>query len=355
MNKNEIKIIKEDIAWMNEKTDLVAKNKGKLYITVKSSDGYGVNGILITGVSGLNGEEIFTDNEGLAIGYATAGSNTIGIKNYADIPDNMQTITVTAGERLYPTITISHRNFVSYTTSQSIRFSPSCKNVSYSLCGGGGGGSATYYSESNNVMNCGGGGGGGYVTIASLIPNYKTQYPLSIGAGGNSGYPGYGGIGSNGGVTTFNGSSANGGNGGGNNATSNFEATQFKGGKGNGDGGDGGQRAILGEAGSPGTVGYFSSFTTTVLAGGGGGGGTSKQTSNGYNKGGADFGGDSISATSNDYGQSISGVYGNEAMAPGGGGGGGSYPTASVSSAFSSYRSGRKGASGGGAFRMMLG
>lgn len=274
--------------------------KAQCIVTVKYSSGSPAKHVLITGLTDIDGNDLYTDDTGVAVGYCGTGTYQVGIKDYADIEDSLATLNAIIGNTYSIDLTITARNFLALTSTKSVRFSKNVKQLNYSVVGGGGGGGSggqygVLYNQSWGVTYGGGGGGSGYaVTVTNATFEHDQAYPCTVGSAGKGGvvtgseYAQVGADGSSGGKSSFMGTTANGGNGG-----------KFHGKTDDTVGGDGGNGMANGGTGacyqdipSPykknGTSGgnsskqiYTAYETLTLSGGGGGGGGASSSWSHG--------------------------------------------------------------------------
>ena len=277
---------------------LLSQTGGMVTVHVTPLDESPVGNLLVTGISDIDGNPVFTSSDGRAVGIAEAGKRTIGISGYADVVDSTQSVQIENGSMYELSFTVSSRNYLNISSARNIMFSPNVAIIDYDVvgAGGGGGGQGKFYG--------GAGGGGGAiqtVTGVSVVPNQV--YPVIIGAGGTTD----GQHGNPGGQSSFMETVAEGGQGGKNNSKGG-EGGQPGGGSGGNTGGDG----------TPGGV-RFSSFTQTEVCSGGGGGG-SGGNGGGGGSGGNGGGGDGGADNNN----------GKPGQKPGAGGGGGGAPDDSV-------------------------
>jgi hypothetical protein len=303
---------------------LIAENKAMIILTVNDTNGKLMKDVKVTGITDSNGNEMFTDSNGMISGFILAGSRQIGISQYADIVDFSKTLSIVAGRVYRETITVTRRNFLKITTSDPYYFSGSLVSVDVTSVGGGGGGGGGI-APSSTVNRGGGGGAGGSTKIeqgVSFAP--RTPYSAVIGAGGAAGIGGgsSGGPtnGSAGGTTSFLGVEAAGGAGG-KKATSSSGGKGGTGASGGGSGGTGAKSSAA-DDGANGTLDGFSSFTETVTYGGGGGGGGSYYYNYPGGSGG-NLGGGAGGSRIGEYARKT-GESGTDGTGGGGGGGEGS-------------------------------
>lgn len=276
---------------------LLSQTGGMVTVHVTPLDESPVGNLLVTGISDIDGNPVFTSSDGRAVGIATAGSRTIGISGYADVVDATQSIEIENGSMYELNFSISSRNYLNISSSRKVMFSPNVSTIDYDVVGAGGGGGGQ-----DRFFGGGGGGGGAIQTVTGVSVVSNQVYSVTIGAGGTTNRDN-GQTGNPGGQSSFMETVAEGGQGGKN------EGNGGKGGEGGQPGG--GSGGNTGGDGTPGGV-RFSSFTQTeVCSGGGGGGGGS-----GGNGGGGDGGADNNN--------------GKPGQKPGAGGGGGGAPDSSV-------------------------
>lgn len=240
--------VSEAFLGISAKLKLIMSDMASITLTVTDQAGNPVKNVLVNGIYSDSGAAVYTDDSGVASGYIAEGSQTISIKNYADLNDISKTLTVVKGSTIAESITVMRRNFLKLTTSKSVKFSGNALTADVTSVGGGGGSKFAA-------------GGGGYCTVQygiSVEPNIL--YSAIVGAGGTQ---------ADGGASSFLGVSANGGKCG----DSGHLGDLIRGGSGNGKGGDYFQYKQSGSLnGVAGSVAGFSSFTETVLYGGGGSG-----------------------------------------------------------------------------------
>ena len=310
------------------KIDLIMGDQAAITLTVKDSAGNGIPGVLVSGVFGEDGGGVYTNSSGVITGYVSEGLQTLQVSGYLDIEDTSMQLDVVKGQTYNETLTVTTRNFVQITNTQTVKFSENVQQVDVNPVGAGGGGDVGWqaYDEPFNWPASGPGGGGGHSVIqnaVSFLPN--TLYPAVVGAGGPQG--------SDGGTSSFMGVSASGGKGG----QSDEGANTSVGGAGNGNGGNGWASSLSGVNGNDGRAGGnatesgFKNFTETQLYGGGGGSGArTGEAVDDFSggSGGAPYGGDGGDA--GDQWREPDGSPGN-GFGGGGGGGARSYDRDEVS------------------------
>lgn len=250
--------------------------QGVTTLTVLDGDGNPMPNVAINGVTGVNGDVVTTDSNGVAQVVVTASVDVTFVSGYADVPDYVQTLTPNYSEINNIIVTLPYveaGTFSLFNTSQTLKFHKE-HTVNLSVVGGGaggagGGGGYTYTDDAGDQRWHGGiGGAGGASGKVYNVTNAEVsgEMALAIGAGGEGSAGKNNGndptAGTAGGNTTFGSlSSANG-------SASKTPIGSFSvGGKG-GNGGDGGHMVngyhdySWGEAGSAG-----------VRGGGNGGGG----------------------------------------------------------------------------------
>lgn len=265
-------------------------------------------GIEVTGIKGLDGNAVYTDSAGIAVGFAEPGEIALSTPVYQDLPSApviQQQVQV--GEIVTVTLTIpsaaqAGTRTITATTS-NIRFSPYVTGVDVCCVGAGGGGGIRYSPDPPD--SGGAGGGGGLVTNSNdMAPDPKASYTAVIGAGGTGGKAN----GTNsptaatsGGDSSFMGVTAKGGTSGG----------AYSPGTGNGNGGTPASLGVQATNGGDGTGRAFNDPDGDLFSGGGGGSPTGA--------GGAPYGGGAAT------GDSHKGYYefGGSGSGPGGAGAGG--------------------------------
>lgn len=341
---------------------LIMNDTASITLTLKDSAGTAIPGVLVQGILSESGQAVYSDDSGVAAGYISAGSTTLKISNYADIQDYSETITSTKGTSISREWTLTTRNEIEITSSQTVWFSGLVEDFDACLVGGGGGGGGGTSFDNDSSRIAGGGGGGGYVVNefnVSVITLEK--YSVYIGAGGTGGGSGYYYKSDSGRGTTYGGNGGDGGatqitvggtiileaSGGkkGTTKTSSSESTNIcLGGAGNGDGGRGYTSSQSRTLGADGSV-YKFNDTSLGLAGGGGGHGGSTAygtSSTGISEtaGSSPYGGDADVYASSTY----VGRSGGAGRGPGGGGSGGC--GANLSGTSSNRRYGGSGGAG---------
>lgn len=246
---------------------LIMGDMASITVTLKDSAGTVIPGVLVQGILSDSGQAVYSDDSGVVSGYISEGTQVVKVTGYADIEDYSETLSVTKGTTISKTITLTTRNFLKLTSSQSVKFSGNVETVDVSMIGGGAGGSRGAAVDTGTNYG-GAGGGSGYVTIENdIIPTANESYPAVIGAGGNgqtqSVSPGAGGN------SSFMGFTANGGG----------AAAGKIGGTGGANGGNGADATSLssgsrtGTSGSNASAAFFASFSEVEDIGGSGGGG----------------------------------------------------------------------------------
>lgn len=297
--------VDEAFAGIGSVLKLVMSNVATITLTVTDQAGNPVKDVLVSGIVSEESQAVYTNTSGVASGYVAEGSAVLSISGYADIEDYSETFTAVKGSSYTKSWTVNRINFVSITSSKTIRFSGNVTDIDYTIVGGGqAGGKGWDNGGGSRPSSAGCGGYGGEVIVQEGVSvTANTSYAAVIGSGGrgvqSSAQPW---IGKPGGSSSFMGQTAAGGSG------QNTRRTT---------GGSG-------PAGNAGTAGYTSYTETTRFGGDGGGGGYTQDDSVGGipgpgGAGGADTGADG--GTGSMYG-------GNGASASpntGGGGGGGGY------------------------------
>ena len=248
--------------------ELMKTNKGYITLSVADTTGAPIPGIPMPLITDKDGVAQQTNENGIASGYISEGTQTIEIKDYADIIDYTDSINIIKGNFHTKNIIVTTRNFLKITASRSLKFSSNVSAVDVTAVGGGGGGDACHsgYDDGESA----GGGGGGYCTVQENVtfqPN--TSYKAIVGAGGDGFYSVSGSPknypATDGGSSSFLGVIAGGGKHG------NQGKDSSAAGAGNGRGGyytaySSAYNAVAG------SVAGYSSFTETVMYGGGGSG-----------------------------------------------------------------------------------
>lgn len=280
--------VSEAFLGISAKLKLIMSDMASITLTVTDQAGNPVKNVLVNGIYSDSGAAVYTNDSGVASGYIAEGSQTISIKNYADLEDISKTLTVVKGSTITEAITATRRNFLKLTESKSVKFSGNVSTVDSNPVGGGGAAGSAHLSDTNNAVASGGAGAGGNSVIENGISvEANTLYQAIVGSGGAT-------PGASGGNSSFLGVTASGGNGGGNAAAYTAGAA----GTGNGNGAQGVRYAdraenasyTEGKNGSVGTQDSFLSFTETGKLGGGGGSGTIRGLSS-MNGKGAGYGG----------------------------------------------------------------
>lgn len=322
--------------YVDRQLILIQYNKAGVNVTLTSAGGAPLEGFKINGITvNYDGTgDCYTDSQGKCFGYCDAGSVTVGSDNFTDITFNSQQISAIATQMYNVNLVGSiASNFMKFTSSTSVIFSPNVQQIDVTCVGGGGGGGSSDMYLNYYAGSTGGGGAGGYCEINENVSfTSSTSYQVIVGSGGVAGNNSDGG---NGGVSSFLGISANGGGGGGKGEFnhSSWVVDIGQGGKGNGNGGRGayknyqGAGVSSGSSGGNGTIAGYSSFTETVIYGGGGGSGgfdfTGRVVSYGGN--GGSYGGNGGSSLSDlTSGGNQYYAYNGTAGSGGFGGGGGS-------------------------------
>lgn len=280
----------------------------KVTVTATSTAGSPVKNLPIKGIKNKDGSTVYTNDNGIAVGYGEFDDTVIGlIDSYIDLQCSDVTINTPAGSSKSVELSITVTNFKLFTQSTSgIKISPACTKLDVSVCGGGGGGGTGEKSDADDFYTYyPGGGGGGYSTVSTnvnFIPG--NPYNIVVGNGGNAG--------SSGGSSSAFGVSAYGGSAG----KSPTTTGSGSGGSGNGDGGSGGRSYyssgfidFSAGAGGSGTGYIYNSFTGSINVGGGGGGGARTSSYGGAK--GSPNGGKGASNNGSNYGGGGGGGNGN--------------------------------------------
>ena len=185
------------------------KSIGNVQVKVVDPSGNPIQGARITGLYGTP----TTASDGTAHGVLQ--TNPISISSpYIDLKDQTADASGYVGSFNVLVVTlpvVGENSITRITSSKTVKFSKAVKTVDVCCVGGGGGGGnlITYKSGGEIYYNQGGGGGGGAIVNSyGKSINADTNYVLSVGSGGASGYTGGAG-----GTTTFLSVSATGGGG----------------------------------------------------------------------------------------------------------------------------------------------
>ena len=119
---------------------LLSQTGGMVTVHVTPLDEIPVGNLLVTGISDIDGNPVFTSSDGRAVGIATAGSRTIGISGYADVVDATQSIEIENGSMYELNFSISSRNYLNISSSRKVMFSPNVSTIDYDVVGAGGNG-----------------------------------------------------------------------------------------------------------------------------------------------------------------------------------------------------------------------
>ena len=247
------------------------------YITFLYPDGSPVVNAIVTGVTGINGEQLVTDSNGQVLAVSESQSIRVSIAQkqipYFDIQALKNYSISSVGKVTNSVVNLSQKSgdYQLVTSSQSIQFSSLVDTVDFTAVGGGGGGAGAEGKVASSVL--GAGGGGGYVnTIFTTHIKVNEILNVKIGSGGKkigvSGGSQFVRAGA-GGTTLIENSdgsaiiTASGGTGG---TASMFTGGGVKGGVGNG---NGGTKLVNG---GDGTGSIFDEFDLGIAGGGGGGG-----------------------------------------------------------------------------------
>lgn len=262
-----------------------SKGMAQIRVTVKDASGNPFANIPVTGLSDVLGNTpVFTNENGVAVGYSMSGSRTFSTANILDITSVSKSVSVSAGNLYSVELVAARRNFALFESSvANLYITDSVDTVDVSAVSGGqnGGDRASDYSAS------GAGGNSGTSAIGYNINVSDGFFALTVG-------------GSNGGTSSFLGVDA--------------KVSTF-----------GGGAPLLtdgnGNSGTPVDYDYFTSFSeTSKCCGNGGSGGKSSHMTVSYSEGygSAPFGG-SGGVASVQYADRIPG---NPGKGPGGAGGG---------------------------------
>lgn len=259
-----------------------------LTITALLVNGSPLPNVKVEGLTGIDASKAYTDKNGKIKLYVKEGTFNLSIPSVQCIDATMpnQTVVVTASQQKTVIMRMQTTGITSktFTTSDTIKFSPNVASVDVFCVGGGGGGGFGAGSKAYG----GGGGGGRTATRVSVAFTALNTYPVVIGTGGSASDSGnYGG--NAGGTSSCMGISASGGNGGGSTRYSE-KAPGGNGGSGGGSGGKGGEDGSNGSGDYPGsgqgrTTRAFDEASGVLCAGGGGSCGSNAGAGN-YGRGG---------------------------------------------------------------------
>lgn len=302
-----------------------SKGMAQIRVTVKDASGNPFANIPVTGLSDvLWNTPVFTNANGVAVGYSMSGSKSFSTANILDITSVSKTVSVSAGGIYDVELVPARRNFALFESSvANLYISDAVDNVDVSVVSGGENGeNAVVRSQASNFKYYRSGKGGNSGTSAKQYAIDVTKkeslfVPVVVG-------------GSNGGTSSFLGVEAKvSSSGGGPSAATNVA---------------GASSGVNGNPGSDYSGSYFSSFLEESPCGGsgssGGVGGTANgsPTTSGGQKGSPNGG---IGGT----GSTQSATNGSAATGYGGGGGGAGAP-GSLSSNNSTVFSGGAGYKG---------
>ena len=261
---------------------------GKYAVKVKvlSPGGRPMNGITINGITTYAGKTAVTNSSGMVLGYSdTQSVNLTAVNDRYDISgDKSVSVTLEAGTLNQVTIQFSRISITqqTFSTSQTIRFSPDVDTFDCSAIGGGNNGASGRYDSSYRYG--GKGGNAGAVDNKSNIQNDENTINIIVGAVGGSSQVGShitaaGGGGASGGSGSKSGpySETNGKDGG---STSGFLYPPTSvGGAGGGGGSQMDADGVIANPGSGGSPGggsgsLYKGVDGTLPGAGGGGGGS---------------------------------------------------------------------------------
>lgn len=160
-------------------TNLVGRYRIELNLTF---EGRAMSGVEISGLAGLNGETVYTDASGTAVGYTYERTGNIGIPQvFVDIQP--VEISYDTGGKLLTIITYDAKTdgaeTYEITTSGEIMFSNTIPALDFFLVGGGASGAV-----GASVLGLFTGGGGGYTKTVLNVENTTDAFTVVIGAGG---------------------------------------------------------------------------------------------------------------------------------------------------------------------------
>lgn len=253
----------------------LSSGKAKITVTVKLSNGTPAGDVHIIGLKTKDGTDVFTNSNGVAIGYVNPGTISVSITDHIDLTSNAVSVNAKNGGAYSVVLTATKRDFFSTVTSGSFYVSALVKSVSVSVGGAGGGGSNGKTVNMSYSMGGCGGGGGHATQLTNIKPQTRTKYLATVGSGGANGVGTNNNEGAKGGSSSFMGVSAEGGDGAKYNQSS-YVTTQADG---NGKGGLGAKAGVNATNATNGTQTIFSSISGTATYGGGGAGGGYYDTS----------------------------------------------------------------------------
>ena len=264
--------------------EMANRNAGLVNVYIHDTAGNPLPGVIINNLTSIDNSTVITNENGKASGFASAGSVTVGVSQYADIENVSQVISVEVGKVYSVELTATTRNFLRITSTGNYRFSENVRRADVNPVGGGGGGNHFSPIGDSDIAAGAGGGGGDVVIQENVNFEYNVLYQAIVGNGGP--------VMQAGGASSFLNVIAEGGQPGERGPNSSQQAI---GGSGNGKGGNGGNTnsTEIGGVGVAGNKQGFASFTETELFSGGGGGGTAKNTGTvtAGGAGGSPFGG----------------------------------------------------------------
>lgn len=321
------------------KLKLISADMASITLTVKSTSGNPLPGVIINGAYDENGSALITGSDGTASGYVSEGDVTLSVSGYADIVDYSETFTAAKGQSYTKTITLTTRNFLKLTSSQGVKFSGNVETVDVDALGGGGGGAigrCTSFPYGWTASSGAGGAAGDLVRMLGIKIEPNKVYPAVVGAGGIGGtwvggvnrtnYPA-----SDGGKSSFGNLVEAAGGACAKNAALNLNTSAFTasvpgtGNNGNGGSPVSGTTGSNGAAGNPGKIGskkIFASFDTEEdIGGGGASGGVTGNGGIGGTPGGGN-GGNGGEVAYNTHTNVTAGSSGKPGTGGGGGGGG---------------------------------
>lgn len=201
------KTVNDAFVSIGQRLNLIAGNLASITVTVVDQQRKPLEGVIVDGVLTNEGNTATTNSEGKIVGVINEGEITLQIKDYADIEDYSDKITIEKGQSYTKEIQATTRDFLKVTSSKNVRFSGNVSRLDACIVGAGGGAGGSVYSSSKRQGATGGAGGGGEVVTRTEIPfSSNLNYAVKIGAGGTPGEKRYGsnaGGGNPGGNTSF--------------------------------------------------------------------------------------------------------------------------------------------------------
>ena len=147
-------------------------------------------GIKINGLTALNGESLYTDANGQALGKSVSQSIGVSVESpYIDqSAPSVKTVQSTGVITDVEIHLVAVTDIIQISESKKVKYS-AAKSVDICLVGGGGGGSGAANRNYQKSQGGGGGGGGNITNIlaVSLVSYLKKIISITVGAGGAAG------------------------------------------------------------------------------------------------------------------------------------------------------------------------